>query len=81
MQRQSPAALALRAAVIVLIACGFVAGGALLDRIAGTSPIGLLFSLAVGITYGMIMIYVSVTSSFPKTARSEDTDNRDEPGE
>lgn len=81
MQRRSTAALALRAAVIVLIACGLVAGGALFDRIARTSPIGLLCFLVVGITFGMVMIYVTVTSSFPKTARSEETDNRDKPGE
>jgi len=65
MQHSSMAALALRAAFVFLAACGLIGGGIVLDKVAGTSPVGVLASLVAAITFGVIMIYVIITSAFP----------------
>lgn len=65
MRHSWPAALLVRAVFVFLTACCLTCGGILLDRLAGTSPVGVLSSLVVAITFGVIMIYVIITSSFP----------------
>ena len=66
MRHSSTAALLFRAAFVFLTACFLVCGGILLDNLAGTSPVGVLGALATAITFGVVMIYVIITSSFPE---------------
>lgn len=66
MPRPSTVFLAVRAALVLLIAFGFVLFGILLDGVAETSPLGTLSMLVVGITFGTIMLLVVIVSSFPK---------------
>ncbi len=75
MQRQWTAPLALRAVIVLLIAFGLVVTGVLIDMAAGTSPIGVLIFLVIALTFGTIMIYLIVTSSFP-AAREETGDEQ-----
>lgn len=65
MRQPSLAALLIRAAFVFLTACCLVAGGIALDCVASSSPLGVLSSLVVAITFGVIMIYVVITSAFP----------------
>jgi len=67
MQRHATAALVLRAVFVLLVAFGLMLGGVAIDMLAGTSPVATLSFLVIGITFGTIMIYVIITSSFPKT--------------
>lgn len=65
MRHPSLAALVLRAALVFLTACCMVAGGVVLDVLAGSGPVGVLASLVAAVTFGVIMIYVIITSAFP----------------
>ena len=67
MQRPSTAALLLRAMFVFLTVCSLIIVGVVLDRLAGSSPVGVLSFLIVATTFGVIMLCVLITSSFPTT--------------
>jgi|GEM_PF-5681549 len=66
MQQQSTAALAGRAAFVVLVAFGLMLCGVALDMLAGTGPMGTLGFVAIGSIFGTVMLCVIIVSSFPK---------------
>lgn len=66
MRHPSTAMLILRGALVFFTACCLIAGGIVLDTLAGSSPVGVLASLVAALTFGVIMIYVITTSAFPR---------------
>jgi F0F1-type ATP synthase assembly protein I len=66
MSQPSTASLSLRAGLVLLTSASMVCAGAVLDKLAGTSPFGLLIFLASASIFGTVMIYVVIASSFPK---------------
>lgn len=70
MQQQSTAALAIRAAIVLLISAGMMACGVILDALAGTGPFGTLFFLVLGMIFGTVQISVIFLTSFPAPAQS-----------
>jgi len=75
MRYPSTTALFLRSVFVLLTACGLVLGGVFLDILTGASPLGVVSFLFIAITFGVIMIYVIITSSFPRTGGKTGGDN------
>jgi F0F1-type ATP synthase assembly protein I len=71
MRQQSPAALALRAAIILLISISMIVVGVAFDILAGTSPFGLVSFMVTGVVFGTVMISVIILSSFPKPVQDD----------
>jgi F0F1-type ATP synthase assembly protein I len=79
--QQSPRSVALRSAVVVLIALGLVVAGILVDSLTGSGPVATISSLVVGIVFGTVMILVIVLSSFPKVTDKQQSDPTDVKGQ
>ncbi len=82
----STAVLAVRAAIVVLVASGLMFCGVFLDWLAGTGPFGTLGFMAIGTTFGTIMLYVVISSSFPKSppearTRKEEAEDEGKPSD
>lgn len=66
MPQRTTASLALRATLVLFTSASITLTGAVLDTLAGTSPLALLVFLALGSLFGTVMICVVIASSFPK---------------
>ncbi len=72
MGRRRPALfLVLQISVILLPTIGLIMAGPVLDKLAGTSPVGTLAFLAVGMTLGTSLIVITVVKSFSAPSRSQ----------
>jgi F0F1-type ATP synthase assembly protein I len=79
MQPPSTVALALRAASVFLIVLGLIVAGVAIDALAGSSPVGVLSFMVVGLLFGVIMMIVIIVSAFPRpSARSESPGESDD---
>ena len=75
--QQSPRSVAVRAAVVVMIAVLLVIAGILVDALTGSGPVGTLGALVTSVIFGTVMILVIVITSFPKAADKRDADPAD----
>ncbi len=69
MRHPSTMALLLRTVLVLVAACGLVVCGVIADMVSGSSPLGVLISLGVAVTLGVIMVCIITASSFPGAGR------------